>query len=225
MNLLTSSLSTSFSVPSSPSWAHGGMETDATISDETDKRIGLNSFVYYFSMTYTSIIATESIVTIWMNLRKAFSGKSFTRRIPSKAPIPITGSIRRFSENVPQVILSQAKIWKGTFCRSEEGRIYTYLYNNFREKVVLKDVADFVGQNPTSLCRYFKKSTDKSIFQVLAEIRIEYACKLLANSDLTITEVAFCSGYNTPTLFFEQFQKIIHLTPAVYRREINGTAK
>ena len=117
MNLLTSSLSTSFSVPSSPSWAHGGMVTDATISDETDKRIGLNSFVYYFSMTYTSIIATESIVTIWMNLRKAFSGKSFTIRIPSKAPIPITGSIRRFSENEPQVMLSQAKIWKGTFSR------------------------------------------------------------------------------------------------------------
>ena len=225
MNLLTSSLSTSFSVPSSPFWAHGGMVTDATISDETDKRIGLNSFVYYFLMTYTSIIATESIVTICMNLRKAFSGKSFTRRIPSKAPIPITGSIRRFSENECQVMLSQAKIWKGTFSRSEEGRIYTYLYNNFREKVVLKDVADFVGQNPTSLCRYFKKSTDKSIFQVLAEIRIEYACKLLANSDLTITEVAFSSGYNTPTLFFEQFQKIIHLTPAEYRREINGTAK
>ena len=43
MNLLTSSLSTSFSVPSSLSWAHGGMETDATISDETDK--GLVSIV------------------------------------------------------------------------------------------------------------------------------------------------------------------------------------
>lgn len=43
MNLLTSSLSTSFSVPSSPSWAHGGMVTDATISDETDKGIGLDS--------------------------------------------------------------------------------------------------------------------------------------------------------------------------------------
>ena len=37
MNLLTSSLSTLFFVASSPSWAHGGMETDATISDETDK--------------------------------------------------------------------------------------------------------------------------------------------------------------------------------------------
>ena len=36
MNLLTSSLSTLFSVPSSPSWAHSGMETVAMISDETD---------------------------------------------------------------------------------------------------------------------------------------------------------------------------------------------
>ena len=61
---VSSEIVASVSVPSSPSWAHGGMETDATISDETDKRIGLNSFVYYFSMTYTSIIATESIVTI-----------------------------------------------------------------------------------------------------------------------------------------------------------------
>lgn len=58
-----------------------------------------------------------------------------------------------------------------------------------------------------------------------AEIRIEYACKLLANSDLTISEVAFSSGYNTLTLFFEQFQKIIHLTPAEYRREINGAVR
>ena len=42
---------------------------------------------------HTSIITTESIVTIWMNRRNAFSGKSFTIRIPSKAPMPIAGSI------------------------------------------------------------------------------------------------------------------------------------
>ena len=52
MNLLTSSLSTSFSVPSSPSWAHGGMETDATISDETDKRIGLNFCLLFLNDLY-----------------------------------------------------------------------------------------------------------------------------------------------------------------------------
>ena len=44
MNLLTSSLSTSCSVPSSPSWAHGGMETDATISDETDRNVEMMKY-------------------------------------------------------------------------------------------------------------------------------------------------------------------------------------
>ena len=82
---------------------------------------------------------------------------------------------------------------------------------NYREKVVLKNLADFVGQNPTSLCRHFKKFTDKSIFQVLAEIRIEYACKLLSSSDLTISEVAFSSGYNTPTLFLNSFKRLFIL--------------
>ena len=87
-------------------------EIFATISSKY-----LNSIVYYLSITYTSIITTESIVTIWMNRRNAFSGNSFTMRIPSKAPMPIAGSIRRFSENECQEMLSQAKTWKGTFSR------------------------------------------------------------------------------------------------------------
>ena len=63
-------------------------EIFATISSKY-----LNSIVYYLSITYTSIITTESIVTIWMNRRNVFSGNSFTMRIPSKAPMPIAGSI------------------------------------------------------------------------------------------------------------------------------------
>ena len=101
-------------------------------------------------------------------------------------------------------------------------KVFTYLYNNFQKKIVLTELADFVSQNPTSLCRYFKKCTNKSIFQVLANIRIKYACKLLTHSNLTVNEVAFNSGYNTPTLFYEQFLREIHLTPNEYRQHINA---
>lgn len=64
-----------------------------------------------------SIIATENIVTIWMKLRNAFSRNSFTVRIPSKAPMPIAVDVIRFSETECHVMLSQAKIRKGTFRR------------------------------------------------------------------------------------------------------------
>lgn len=33
-------------------------------------------------------------------------------------------------------------------------RIYTYLKSNFRESINLKSIASYVGQNPSSLCRF-----------------------------------------------------------------------
>lgn len=48
---------------------------------------------------HKSIIITERMVTVWINLLKAFSGNSFTKWIPKKAPVPITGNMSRFSVN------------------------------------------------------------------------------------------------------------------------------
>lgn len=100
-------------------------------------------------------------------------------------------------------------------------RVYTYLFNHFKDKISLKEIADYVKQNPSALCRYFKQRTDKSIFQCLAEIRIEHACKLLAYSNLTVAQIAYESGYNFVPHFITQFEKITKRTPSEYRLQIN----
>ncbi|MFL1684983.1 MULTISPECIES: AraC family transcriptional regulator [Bacteroidales] len=99
-------------------------------------------------------------------------------------------------------------------------KVYAYLYNHFKEKVTLGGIAEFVKQNPTALCRYFKQRTDKSIFQCLAEIRIEHACKLLAYSKMNVSQIAYESGYNSVTHFIAQFEKITRQTPSEYRTRI-----
>ena len=76
-------------------------------------------------------------------------------------------------------------------------KVYAYLYNHFKEKVTLGEIAEFVNQNPAALCRYFRQRTDKSIFRCLAEIRIEHACRLLVYSDMNISHIAYESGYNS----------------------------
>ncbi len=101
-------------------------------------------------------------------------------------------------------------------------RVYDYLFKNFREQLFLKDIADYVGMSPAGLCRYFKQRTDKSIFLCLAEIRIEHACKLLAYSNLNISQIAYESGYNNTSLFNRQFHKIVDQTPGEYRKMINN---
>ena len=99
-------------------------------------------------------------------------------------------------------------------------KVYAYLYNHFKEKVSLGEIAEYVKQNPAALCRYFKQRTDKSIFQCLAEIRIEHACKLLAYSEMNVSQVAYESGYNSITHFISQFEKITRRTPSEYRMQI-----
>lgn len=99
-------------------------------------------------------------------------------------------------------------------------KVYTYLYNHFKEEVTLQGIADYVKQNPSALCRHFKQRTDKSIFRCLAEIRIEHACKLLAHSDMTISQVAYESGYNSLTHFIAQFERHTRQKPSAYRAQI-----
>ena len=99
-------------------------------------------------------------------------------------------------------------------------KIYAYLYNHFKEKISLDEIAEYIKQNPTALCRYFKQRTDKSIFQCLAEIRIGHACKLLAYSEMNVSQIAYESGYNSITHFISQFEKITRRTPSAYREQI-----
>lgn len=100
-------------------------------------------------------------------------------------------------------------------------RVYTYLFNHFKDKITLNEIAVYVGHNPSALCRYFKQRTDKSIFQCLAEIRIGHSCKLLMYSNLTIAQIAYESGYNNVPYFIKQFEKIKGRTPSEYRVQIN----
>lgn len=100
-------------------------------------------------------------------------------------------------------------------------KVYTYLYNHFKEDVKLEDIASYVGQNKTALCRYFKQRSRKSIFQSLAEIRISHSVKLLAYSNLPVSQVAFESGYNTMSHFITQFKNIMERTPSEYREQIH----
>ena len=96
-------------------------------------------------------------------------------------------------------------------------KVFKYLYLHFKEKVTLKQIAEYVNKDPSALCRSFKKGTDKSIFRCLAEIRIKHACKLLINSSLTISQIAYECGYGNLSFFNQQFKDITMKTPSEYK--------
>jgi AraC-like DNA-binding protein len=103
-------------------------------------------------------------------------------------------------------------------------KIFQYTIDNFQDPIALSDVAKTAGMSIPAFCNYFKKSTKKTYIDFLNEIRISHACKLLIDTQKTILEVCYESGFNTPANFNKKFLKMKHTTPSAYRKNFRVQA-
>jgi len=95
---------------------------------------------------------------------------------------------------------------------------FGFLHEHFTEELRLPQVASECGMSPESFSRFFKKTTGKTFIGFLGELRISNACWLIQQSDLTITEICYASGFTNLSNFNRRFKKLKKLTPAEYRK-------
>jgi AraC-like DNA-binding protein len=96
-------------------------------------------------------------------------------------------------------------------------KIIDYISNNFTQQINLIDLANIVAMTPSSLCRYFKNKTNKTIFQFINEFRIGKACQMLICGDQSIIEICYNSGFNSLTSFNRDFREYKKVTPRKYK--------
>jgi AraC-like DNA-binding protein len=96
-------------------------------------------------------------------------------------------------------------------------KVYNFIMNNFQEDVSLEAVANIASMNPAAFCRYFKRVTQKSFVQFLNDIRIGYACKLLLDEKLTVSQICYESGFKNLSNFNKQFKLATNKTPQNYK--------
>lgn len=103
--------------------------------------------------------------------------------------------------------------------------IYQYILNNFTREISLEQIAKVAHLTPNGFCRYFKSRIKKTFSHFLIEVRVGHACKLLAESDKTVADICYESGFNNFSNFNRHFKHIAGRTPLNHRRyyqEIRG---
>ncbi|GGM90081.1 transcriptional regulator MtlR [Dyadobacter beijingensis] len=108
-----------------------------------------------------------------------------------------------------------------SFSQRDQDRIhqvFEYSMQHFQRKIRIEEVAALTNQSVSAFCHYFKKSTKKSYIGFLTEIRIAHACKLLASTDLSVTEICYESGFQNWSNFSAHFVKHVTLSPLKYRQ-------
>lgn len=100
--------------------------------------------------------------------------------------------------------------------------VFEFTMSNYTNDISLDNVADVASMTKNAFCKYFKKRTNKTYFQFLNELRIEHASKLyLTNSDMSLAEIAYNSGFKNISNFNRQFKSIKQMSPTQLKKMRN----
>ncbi len=88
----------------------------------------------------------------------------------------------------------------------------------YMEPLEITDLAKIMCMSLSSFERKFKKYFKETPIKYLNRIRIEASCQLLANSDLSISEIAMQTGFYDQSHFSKCFFKYMGKYPSAYRK-------
>lgn len=105
----------------------------------------------------------------------------------------------------------------GCDCKKIVDDIVKFIQNNFESEITVLDLAKKYAINADYLSSVFKQKTGKNIIKYLMEIRIEKACRLLQETQLSITDISYMVGYTDRQYFNRVFRKVMKMSPIEYR--------
>ncbi|RUT39319.1 response regulator [Paenibacillus anaericanus] len=95
--------------------------------------------------------------------------------------------------------------------------IVFHLHENFTQEITIQGLASKFYLSPNYLCQLFKKEVGETIVEYVSRLRIEYACKLLKETDYTIQQVGEKCGFQDYFYFTRIFKRYNKITPTQYR--------
>ena len=98
-------------------------------------------------------------------------------------------------------------------------KVVQFIARNYTEKITLDEVAVKFGFNSSYLSRYLKKNLGKSFVSLINELRIHYACRLLIDGDLSVTQVCYECGFNNLSHFYRTFKSQVKMMPKEYQKQ------
>ncbi len=98
-------------------------------------------------------------------------------------------------------------------------KVLSFIRNNYDKQITLDDMAAIAEMSSKYFCSFFRNMTRQTPIEYLNTYRIEKASKMLLSTDISVTDIAFSSGFNDLSYFIKTFKSVKGITPAKYRKE------
>ena len=100
-------------------------------------------------------------------------------------------------------------------------KVCRHIEENISHKISLSDAARLVNMSDSAFSHFFKKQTSISFITYVNNLRVAKACDLLANTNLSASEICYDCGFNNKSNFIRLFTKRKNMTPIEYRNHIS----
>lgn len=96
--------------------------------------------------------------------------------------------------------------------------VFAYIQRNYTENISLNKLATFAFVSPKYFSRLFKTHTGCTVSDYTQKLRVRHACSMLANSNISVSEIAVQLGYSDVKYFSAVFRRLMGISPTEYCR-------
>lgn len=102
-------------------------------------------------------------------------------------------------------------------------KAFEYLQHELSSDIRLSVIAERLGMSEPGFSRFFKRATGHGFIDLMRKLRIQRACRLLLQSQMSVADICFEVGYSNLSNFNRHFRHEMNQTPSDYRRETAAT--
>ncbi|TVQ23279.1 MAG: AraC family transcriptional regulator [Spirochaetaceae bacterium] len=98
------------------------------------------------------------------------------------------------------------------------GSVMRYVELHYPERLTVEDLARASNMSTSTLHRHFRAALGASPIEYLIRTRVQHARDLLQETTLSVTEIGFECGFESPDYFSRCFRNATGLSPRAYRK-------
>lgn len=159
---------------------------------------------------------SNALKELLLSIRNNFSKTSLADHLLVKSNV-----YRLLSELCKEHLMSVANIKEIQSVKYLEKmrEVNDYILQNYHRDLGIEEVAQVFSYNTSYFSRFYKKFMGITFTEYLHSIRLEAAYKELRDTDATILDIAYNSGFSTVKSFYNVFKKNYELSPQQYRQK------
>lgn len=115
-----------------------------------------------------------------------------------------------------------APVQPGPICPQILSRLNDYIRAHLDQDLTLADLASVAGLSPSHFLKSFKEAVGETPHRYLTEHRVKHARDQLEQTNLSLAEIAYSSGFASQSHMTDVFRSKLSISPGRYRKSIRS---